>query len=160
MNFAIINDECTEISEFAISGKHPNTREAWNQTFWNHFFPSVALLLIIVECQGTLISEVVWFQADADSASVSMIKIILKSSLGNVLEHMKSLDNVLKNNLKKQFGLWWAKQWVDKWKIRSIHCFDHRTQYMILQLVAGCLQQNYHWFWSCVNWLILFPRHS
>lgn len=26
------NDECTAVSEFAISGKHPSTWEAWTQT--------------------------------------------------------------------------------------------------------------------------------
>lgn len=37
-----------------------------------------------------------------------------------------SLGNVLKNKLTKQFGQWRTKQWVNKWKIWSICCFDHR----------------------------------
>lgn len=42
MNFAIKNDECTAILEFAISEKHPNTQKAWNQDFLKRFFSPVA----------------------------------------------------------------------------------------------------------------------
>lgn len=59
MNFAIKNDECAAILEFAISGKHPSTQEAWNQDFPKQFFSPVALLLIRVACQAPLKSELV-----------------------------------------------------------------------------------------------------
>ena len=42
MNFAIKNDECTAILEFAISGKHPSIQKAWNQDFPKQFFSPVA----------------------------------------------------------------------------------------------------------------------
>lgn len=159
MNFAIINDECTAISEFTISGKHPNTREAWNQTFWSNFFPPVAFA---PDNSGVPSHAKIWGSLISGWLSLSRYdKNNLKKQFGQCVgAYENSLGNVLKNNLKKKFGLWWAKQWVDKWKIRSIRCFDHRTQHVILQLVADCLQQNYHWFWSCVNWLILSSRRS
>lgn len=44
MNFAIKNDECTTISKFTLSGKHPSAWEAWSKKAGKLLFFGLLLL--------------------------------------------------------------------------------------------------------------------